>query len=314
MEKPSCMPQPMTSLAFLNDKSKILTSRLLDHFTTPTETGFTYVISRDKNSRPAHQGDSLLWTSLAAASFNCSDAGKIIQSLGRSVAARNGALVRIEPLTAEYDDNATSRDQETGAITGLISIFKRCPDLRGSIRALWSEHMAFVNRNGKLYPGNADQYRLTPGFRYFLDQTTYAFGLDDPPGPQEKAFFETANVATATWTQASKLACYPIHLATLQLLAAELAGSPVKFNTYKRFCDGTEKSEIPLTDWYCRRMREPEVFQYLAAFDNETKPQYRYEYRHQRCGSREGPDMDPGEESPALDFLFFYGLASGATR
>jgi len=306
-DKPSCLPEVFGKLNSLKAKHHSMQMRLMDEFVESEVHDFSYVVSRKNNHEAEHRGDSLLWTSLAAASVTCQEAQKFINSIAASVSQRNGALVRFDPLPVEYSNNATSRDQETGAIAGLAMVFKKCETLRPTIAALWQTHVRYIEKIGKLYDGDQEHYRITPGFKFLIDLASYIFFAAKHPDAQQKSLFETANVSTAVWTESSKATCYPIHLATLQLITADVLGSPVKMNTYRKFCDATIQSDLPLTDWYCKRVGENEVFNYLNRFDNENVnfPEFRYEYRHQRCGKRENPDLSPDLRSPAIDYLFF---------
>jgi len=83
--------------------------------------------------------------------------------------------------------------------------------------------------------------------------------------------------------------------------AYEVLSDAEKRRVYDQLCDGTKGMGLVLTDWYCRRTS---AASYLASFVPNL-----YEYRHQRCNN-ESPDMSPGEESPALDYLIMHRLAS----
>ncbi|NRA68309.1 MAG: hypothetical protein HRU19_27745 [Pseudobacteriovorax sp.] len=308
---PKCMPKPNPVLDSLWGKYDFYESRLLSEFISQTD-GYEYVISRDGNNRAKHQGDSLLWTSIALGTGTCAATEGILDSLIRSIKEREGALVRFEPLPANYFDNATSRDQVTGALFGFAARARRCPQDFDKLKDSWTLVSRYIEKHDALHDGNNGNYRITPGFRFLIRQMDHYFGIGGAPGGVAKATFEGALVANVFAIDITKESCYPVHLTTLNAITADLLGRPIKKRVFSQICRATDGMDLPLTDWYCRRLKGSNLAFYLDDFDNEdiSKPQHRYEYRHQRCPAYESPDIRPGDRSPAVDFLILQRLAA----
>ncbi|MBF0312946.1 MAG: hypothetical protein HQK50_10055 [Oligoflexia bacterium] len=314
---PSCMPTANPSFDFLQAKQQYYEERLLTHFIS-REQNFSYIISRDKENNPIHQGDSLLWSSLAMGILPCEKGTEIQNSLAKSLQIRNGAFVRFEPLPGEYADNSTSRDQETGVLFGLAMRMLRCPSHLPEIKSMWELHRKFIAEHGSLCASNHLNCRITKGISFLMRQLSFRLGLEAvAPSGGDKAIFEAEMVASSMGVRIGNLTCYPIHLNTLQAITAEILDRPIKKRVYKQICNDSLEMNIPLVDWYCNRESSVSILNWVANFDNEdalNKPEYRYEYRHQRCGKREHPDLKEGASSPGIDFLMLIKLAGGWNR
>lgn len=283
-------------LSQFSQREKELQNRLLAGF---LEGG--YVVSRREDGSAKHQGDSLLWSSIAMAVLPCAMGEPIAQAIEQSVASRGGRLVRFEPLPASYEGNETSRDQVTGAMFGFVLRAQRCPQSREALKTAWRRHHSFVEKNGgTLHEGSNPNFYLNPAIRFIWDLVSSDFGATEAPGKVAKAAFESGVMISTTATDGQESACYPVHLSTLLMITAARLGRPVTHLTRREFCHQTRGMGLPLTEWFCGR-GDPADF--LASFTTDV-----YEYRHQRC-VWESADGNPGERTPALDFLILKTLA-----
>lgn len=254
-----------------------------------------YVVSREADGSPEHQGDSLLWSSLAMGILPCDQGAETTRAIIDSVNRNDGRLVRIDPLPGSYAGNETSRDQVTGALLGFVLRDQRCPQDREALRSAWRRHHDFVIRHdGRLHEGGNPNFYMNPAMRFLWDLVSTHFGAGEEPGSVAKAAFESGVIISSTATDLQESACYPVHLSTLMMITAARLGRPVSHLTRREFCHQTRGMELPLTEWFCDR-GSPES--YLASFEPNQ-----WEYRHQRC-KWESPDGSPGKETPALDFL-----------
>lgn len=288
----------LVSLREFDGEYESYADRLLRNF---TEGG--YVISLDKNGKALHKGDSLLWTSLAMASLPCDQAAVLRTALTASILRNNGRILRFDPLPASYQGNETSRDAEVGALFGFATHFQRCPEARADLRKAWQEHYRFVEKHGKLHEGSNPNFVINPALEYVWNLVSHELLGTAKPSDESRHFFETGVISGAAYIANSKSACYPIHLSTLLLITTSRLGGAVNHLTRREYCHQTRGMNLPLTDWYCERGNPKE---FLKAFEPN-----RWEYRHQRCASWESPDVDPGEQSPAVDFLAMRTIAGG---
>ncbi len=299
--RPSCMPAS-EDLSRFSATTTSYESRLAATF---VKNG--YVVSLAADGSIDHVGDSVLWSSIAMAILPCDQGDAMERAVTQSMTARSGAVVRFEPLPASYANNVTSRDMETGAMFGFAVRAARCAGSRPALASAWGLHLGFIAKSGghELFPITSPttqtHYVISPGLGFLQDAVGDELGVASAPGGISKATFESSLVATVEGIRAdSSAACYPAHLSTLQAVAAEYAGRPIKRRVYDDLCDATRSMDLPLTDWYCRRR---DAASYLASYVPNQ-----YEYRHQRCGSRESPDMNAGEQSPGLDYLIMRTL------
>lgn len=275
-----------------------MTSRLLSGF---LEGG--YVVSRDRRQEPMHQGDSLLWTTLAMASLPCAQASPILEALTRSIERHDGRILRFEPLPDSYRGNETSRDAEVGALYGFATLSQRCPQYRDSLARAWGRHREFVeSHDGRLHEGSNPNFYMNPGLKFVWDLVSHHLLGSARPSSESLHFFEAAVTLSSTTIRNQKSACYPNHLSTLLLTTAAKLDMPVNHLTRREFCHQTRDLDLPLTEWYCER---GEGRAFLANYQVNQ-----WEYRHQRCPSWESPDVDAGDSSPGVDYLVYYSLLS----
>jgi len=286
---PSELPNPRRIPAFDAQENE-LRARLVGKF---LDDG--YVVSREADGSPQHQGDSLIWSAIAMGILPCGQGAATTNAILDSVKKNDGRLIRIEPLPASYEGNETSRDQVTGALLGFVLRDERCPQDREALRSAWGRHHDFVLRHGgRLHEGGNPNFYMNPAMRFLWDLVSHHFGHGDEPGKVAKAAFESGIIISSTATDLQESACYPVHLSTLMMITAARLGRPVTHLTRREFCHQTRGMELPLTEWFCDR-GSPET--YLASFQPNQ-----WEYRHQRC-KWESPDGKPGKQTPALDFL-----------
>lgn len=273
---------------------------------TRIERDFTqggYVVSRAPDGSVEHVGDSALWTAITMASVSCSDT-RTEDALVDSLMRNDGRWIRIDPLPASYKGNETSRDMETGAVFGFAVRYARCPASRPRLKKAWQAHRDFVLGNGgRLHEGSNWNFVMTPGFRFVWDLVSYRFGFGSKPSAADERLFEAALVSGAKAIKMRKDACYPIHLSTLQAIAAAKLGMPIIDLAKREFCSDTRGLGLPLTDWFCDRGGAKE---FLRDFKVDQ-----WEYRHQRCSAWESPDVSTGERTPGVDFLVLWSLAGG---
>jgi hypothetical protein len=293
--EPSGLPAP-TTYPDMEKRGEELTRRLLSEF---LENG--YVVSRDRQNKPMHQGDSLIWSGIAMASLSCEDAAPIRKALVDSVLRHDGRFLRIDPLPASYKGNETSRDAETGALFGFTMHALRCPQFRPQLAHAWQKHREFVERHG-LHEGWNPNFFLNPSMKFIFDLVSHELLGTARPSDESRKLFEAGVLLDSKTIAYRKSACYPIHLSTLMLVLAAKLGKPVNELTRREFCHDTRGMDLPLTEWYCGRGN---FGNYLASFETD-----KWEYRHQRCPRWESPDVDPGDRSPGVDFLVALRIAN----
>lgn len=293
------LPQPMDVSAFTN-QAIFMENRLLSEFLLRE-----YVISKE-NDQPTHLGDSLLWTMLAASSLPCGKSKDLLQAISDSVFRNNGLVLRIDPLPSHLGNDPTSRDMEIGFAFGMVLLFRNCPEHRTLIKRTWSLHITYVLAlsHSLAKDGIRSKTDITPTLRYLLAEVShYILGEWDRPSVFDQFLLDTStNLAALGRAVSHRESCYPVHLTTLTFLVLDIIGSSLGETNKILFCRSTSGLGLALTDWYCRR---PDAFRFLENFKlNE------YEYKHQRC-DYEGPDSDPGLESPGVDFLLAYSAFGG---
>lgn len=293
------LPEDLSSVAARHDE---LLSRL-DAFVEP-ETGWVTI---RRNGAPDLEGDTLLWHGLALSVADCPRADLWLIPVENMSDHRGGGWVRYEPLPDELHGNEVSRDGVTGMMVGLWSVWNRCETLRPRVEDLWRSFVAFVDDAGRgliLYP-NASRGLITSTMQFAMDVMSHRLlGHANPSGiaKTKAALGEELN---ASGTSRDKDPCYPLHIGALQVLLVGKAGNAYSTVTMGKWCAETAETDVPLLDWMCGRApAEP----WLAATDAASP----WSYRNQRCGQWEEPDLKAGEESPRLDWLVLYDLASGA--
>ena len=232
-----------------------------------------------------HRGDSALFTGIAMASQGCDFPLTLVKQI-----LRDDGLIRRHPQDPKPHD-PSSRDMVIGAMLGMVSRFNRCPNDRLLIKEAWRHHLAYV-KDGKLYPGAKVDKSLTPALTWLWLGVGDYFGVTK--SPKNPTIFRANLISTAAVIREQRAACYPIHLAYLQIVIAEMIGRPIDSATKLGFCTATRGTDLPLVDDYCER---------------EVKWREGFNYQSQRC-AWENPD-GPGHE---LDRPFLDALKSGYTK
>lgn len=259
-----------------------------------------WVISRWQNGEIEHQGDSLLWTGVAAGSLDCGEAQPFLQALVWKINETGGYLERFDPLPQEYRDrhDEITLDGEIGAMYGVAKYVERCgwnPELKDA----WRKHAEWVNAHGgQLHPDSGA--KLVADLDFPWDLLAESAGVKREKG-WDKTKFEMAVTGWASGVVAAHEACYRIHLGFLSFLAADALGESPSSNARSSFCYITKNADIPLVDWWCGKL---DPTNWLVGFEFD-----RWEYRHQRCGAWEAPDGKEGLQTPGLDFIIFHDLA-----
>ena len=233
-------------------------------------------------------GDSALFTGIAMATQPCDFPIALVDQV-----LIDDGLIRRHPTDPKPHD-PSSRDMVIGAMLGMVSRYNRCPKDRKLIRWAWAAHAEYV-KDGKLYPGAGIDKSLTPGLTFLWKNVGAHFGVGD--GEESPLLFRANLVSTATIIREQQAACYPIHLAYLQIKIAELIDRPIDSVTKLLFCVGTNGTDMPLVDQYCER---------------EPKWREGFDYQSQRCGY-EKPD-GPGHNLDRLVFEAVKYSYEGITR
>lgn len=293
-------PEPIAArpLEAFELQAEYLTSRLL-----AKHLDGGYIVSRESDGTPAHQGDALLWSGIALGLLPCEAGRPIFDAIAASAENRGGELVRFEPLPAEYATNPTSRDQLLGLMWGLVRRGNRCPGDGEAIHFLWTTHRDYVESAGSLsLAGDPLRSNLTPAF-HFVWRAVGKWLLEGSELDETPLVVEAAILADALRILSFRGPCYPLHLAMLEQLILFETRNTVSKTFKAQFCETTNAASIALIDWYCERDASP-VESYLKNFVlNE------YEYSHQRCPDWETPDGRASLDTPGLDWLIIYHLA-----
>lgn len=263
-----------------------VSQRLVDDFTENN-----WVVSRNADGSPDHQGEGLIWTGLALAALPC-DLGDPLEAMLQDMMERHGGqLVRFEPLGEYAGGREVTFDGAVGLYRGITHRITRCG------RAdMWApvllEHRDWVFSHGYRLNENTDPALLAE-FSFVLDLLASVLESESPPNANTQFVLEL-EIATWAWavTQ-THAAAYRLHLGYQTLRTIEELGEGLGHAGKWNFCDATVEAAIPIIDHWCAR---GDLKQWIADFNfNE------WEYRHQR-GSWETPDGD-GDTTPALDLL-----------
>ena len=293
------LPEPMDVSPFQNEAQQIQ-DRLLQNFLLGS-----YVVSRE-NKKPTHLGDSILWTMLTAASISCEKAAPLFLGVRDSIEENNGLLLRIDPLPTTLAKDPTSRDMEIGFAFGMTILYKNCLEFRDQIKKVWATHIGYIfsEANALAKDGPRSKIDITPTLRYLLTEVSHYIieNFERPSVIDQFLLDSSTNISALGRAISRKESCYPIHLTTLTYLTLDIIGSSVGESNKMLLCKTSKGLGLTLTDWYCKRSH---VLTFLEKFKlNE------YEYKHQRC-DYEQPDVDPGIESPAVDYLVAYAAFGG---
>lgn len=239
------------------------------------------------------QGDAGIFTGLAVAALGCEAGAPLLAALLKAIDDNGGMIPRHNPLV-ESRNGPTTRDQVAGVMLGLVERWQRCPDDRLAIRTAWQKHVAYVERIGALGP-TLDGALLS--MRWIWGAVGQYFGAGGGGGSRQQ--FEAAAAATADKVRLGRSACFPIHVETLEMIAAAKIGQPVSEAALAAFC-GFTKVDLGLTEWLCQRRPAAD---WLASFKRDA-----WVYAFQRCPAWEAPDGGQAS-SPSLDALLLWRLA-----
>jgi hypothetical protein len=139
--------------------------------------------------------------------------------------------------------------------------------------------------------------------RYMLDVVSHVLLGHAKPSDAAVIVNEGSAITSARSIRATKSPCYPMHLSALIFLAAERAGAGPSVLGVNAWCHEAAGMDIPLIDWMCGT--KPATIWLENFRENE------WTYRHQRCGAWEKADLNPDQESPALDWLVLAHQAGG---
>lgn len=282
-------PEPLPSMPPIEDRFDAAQSRLQFDF---LENG--WVVSRNADASPDHQGEGLLWTGewIGAASCSAGDASEAM--LQDMIASRGGALVRFDPLGEYADGRQVTLDGALGLYHGVSERVKRCPDSKAKWYDVLTLHRDFVEANdGRLNPDAGA--RLEPEFDYVLARlldhlsgSTFVGHSDDR--------LDRLMVELSGWVaivNATHEAGYRAHLALLAIEALENSGDSVPAGQRDLFCSSSRGMGMITLDHWCGR---GDLVGWIDSFEYD-----RWEYRFQRA-AWETPDGN-GDRTPALDLL-----------
>jgi hypothetical protein len=299
-EKPKTVNSspPAEDVSRFDAKYNLLEARLLTEY---LESGFP--VSRE-GGEARDRGDAALFAGIAIGTLDCEAGRSIFEAIAATVGAAGGMIYRhplLEPQTA-LKHGPTSRDAMIGVQFGLVSRWRRCPEDRQTIADLWALHRNYVEElgNGRLFPGAGEDKQINGGLFWLWDRTANFFGINAnaPRVPKER--FNTDLIATASAIVAAKQACYPLHLGMLQMLTAELIGSPVNSFTRFSWCSATNGTGNPMIEWFCERGSPSS---WLDNYSLESG----FKYQHQKCKWQDADGVK--ELGPGLDFLLLKRLA-----
>lgn len=273
--KPSVEPDDNSGAAFVGVEKRALT--FLDQ-------GF--IVSR-RTSISINQGDSLLFTGLAAYAMDCDHGNSLSLSMAQMVDGLDGGLYRHPNLPGSI-----SLDGALGFYRGITKRANLCGE-----GAQWghliAQHLAYVDAHGGLL--NASDVATLPiGFDYIPRKLLSNMGDGPEPSASSQAALETAITGWAAADMAVHGACYRLNLGLITLQTVEQLGSKISTEGKFSYCEATKGSGIPTIDQWCGRGGLPD---WLNSFQWDV-----YQYRHQRCAGWEPPDAN-GDSEPAVDYL-----------
>ena len=267
-------------------------AKLMDIFRS--QLGF--IVTKDENGEDIDQGDSLLFTGLAMGVVSCESVGRFIVALEDMQIENSGYLIRFNPIPNSYfvDKNMVSRDGATGALFGMIRASQRCPQYKAEIESIMLRWHSVVGNAVFLHP-QATKAVMTPTFKSVFD-----LAVGKGMGKAEYGLLIASDFVTIKGIKANKLACYPVHLETIEFLIMEMRGVYLENADKVKWCDITSGMGLMLTDWYCDR-NLASIKSWLNEPDKSPNV-----YMHQRC-TWESPDLK-NSISPRVDFLLLHKL------
>jgi hypothetical protein len=276
-------PEPLDPVDPIPARYKIAAASVAAHLDA---SGF--LVSEWSDGRPEHQGDALIWTSMAMGSLPCDKLPPVITALGAMVEQLEGGLYRHPSLPDKI-----SVDGALGLYWGMAMAVKNCPEVRDALHYIASAHELFSEPRGLLNPES--DLRLPVGFTYVRDVVVASVTGATAPDGRRLSGLEKQIGAWALAVQVKRAACFRVHLGLLSFQALEASGVAISASGRDSFCAATAGMDLPTVDHWCGRGDLPG---WIASF----KPN-EWEYRHQRCGAWETPDGKEGLSTPGLDEL-----------
>ncbi len=245
-----------------------------------------WLVSWWADGTPEHQGDSLLWSSMAMGVLPCEKAEGIEAALQKMLKDLGGGLYRHPSLPA-----AVSLDGALGFWWGVARRVARCPESRDGWIEPFRAHVVFT-ADRRLNPSSNERF-IAP-FLAVRDSVGSLLGLTTAPRAAEIDGLAKLMAGWALTVKASRDAGYRIHLGLLALQAIEASGVRVPDVGRDAYCAASDGVDMPTVDNWCGR---GDLAAWAAAFQFDV-----WEYRHQRA-KWESPDGKPGLRTPGLDYL-----------
>lgn len=260
-----------------------------------------FVVSRKPDGSSTHLGEGILWGGVAHYVVPCDRVFEMDTELMGLVERYSGGLVRYEPL-GEYDGGREiTWDGAVGFYLAVADSVTRC-DGAGRWASAFAMHMQYLTENGgELYRGSGAV--IPPGFDTVRVLIASSLGLRNGPTDDGKAALEAAIVGVVgSLAVRPDEPCYLANLAYLSMMTARMYGVEPSAAGREAICEASREFDMPTWDHYCGRRHMKD---WLAGWkENE------WEFRFQRCGSREKPDGQ-GYVTPGLDWLLGKIIAYG---
>jgi len=245
-----------------------------------------FLVSWWEGGTPAHEGDSLLWSSMAMGVLPCEKAEGVEAALLKMVQDLGGGLHRHPSLPA-----AVSLDGALGFWWGVAHRVARCPEAKALWVEAFGEHVAFTAAR-RLNPSSDVEF-IAP-FLAVRNAVGSMLGLTEAPSASEIDGLAKLLAGWAFTVKTQHAAAYRIHLGLLSLQAVEASGVSVPSSGRDAYCAATEGVDMPTVDDWCGR---GDLAAWAAAFQFDA-----WEYRFQRA-KWESPDGKPGLHTPGLDYI-----------
>ncbi len=258
--KPAAKPEPIAS-------NPITFATAAERMLAMSDGG--WIVSRGTSGEIQHQGDSLIWTSLAMGALDCVSAMGPESSLLAMIDVTGGRLWRHPSLPGEW-----SLDGAIGFYAGVLEHVARCP----GTKADWARAVRFHAES---------KPELPPRFQTLLDVTQALLGNGPMPSDTDRGLLAAECVGWAVAAVSQHSAGFRLHLCYLTLKSMDAPKGR------EAFCSAVEAAKMPLLEQFCGR---PGLSSWVDGFGYNI-----YEYKHQRA-DWEDPDGN-GIETPGLDYL-----------
>lgn len=254
-----------------------------------------WVVSRYKDGKEEHLGDSLIWTGIAMASLSCDVGAPLEDRMIKMMVDNNGALVRYEPLGEYANGNEVTFDGATGLYYGIFQRLRRC-DTHLKWGTPWMKHLEYLEANNYVLHPNVTAI-VAPQFNSIRDYITSMLDQGDQPSDIRYRALEAEALTWSSLNIEDHRPCFPVHLSFLYLSFLEDSGNLLA-TAHEGFCYATANANLPIIDHWCGRI---DIDDWVDDFKYNE-----WEYRHQRCAAEdwESPDGWENLETPALDLLF----------